>query len=209
METLAIITRFLVVFVMSALLGIERQRSHKPVSFGTFVFVAIGSCAMSIVVSIIDMENQILIMGSIVTGIGFLGAGALIRNNDKIFGFTTAASIWILAILGLIIGIGQYLEGVLIYIFIWIVIITDNFLEDRGVGLYQKKMTINTNKIINEKEITSLINGSARRKLVSIHIDQANNKLSLTYLISGKKDDINSIPQKLFDKPWFESFKVE
>ncbi len=209
METLAIITRFLVVFVMSALLGIERQRSHKPVSFGTFVFVAIGSCAMSIVVSIIDMENQILIMGSIVTGIGFLGAGALIRNNDKIFGFTTAASIWILAILGLIIGIGQYLEGVLIYIFIWIVIITDNFLEDRGVGLYQKKMTINTNKIINEKEITSLINGSARRKLVSIHIDKANNKLSLTYLISGKKDDINSIPQKLFDKPWFESFKVE
>ena len=143
------------------------------------------------------------------TGIGFLGAGALIRNNDKIFGFTTAASIWILAIFGIVIGIGQYLEGIIIYILIWVVLIIDNILEEKGIGLYQRKITINTNKIINEKEIISLINGSAKKKLINIHLDKANNKLSLTYLIAGKKEDINSIPQKLFDKSWFESFKVE
>ena len=209
MDTLTIVIRFLIVFVLSALLGIERQRAHKPVSFGTFVFVAIGSCALVIVTTIIDINSRILVLGSIVTGIGFLGAGALIRNNDKIFGFTTAASIWILAIFGIVIGIGQYLEGIMIYSLVWIVLIIDNVLEEKGVGLYQRKITVNTNKIINEKEIISLINGSARKKLVSIHLDKANNKMSLTYLISGKKDDINSIPQKLFDKPWFESFRVE
>src|SRR3989344_3245683 len=209
METITIITRFLIVFFLSAILGIERQRSHKPVSFGTFIFVALGSCALALTATSIDIENRIIVIGSIVTGIGFLGAGALIRNNDKIFGFTTASSIWILAIFGIVIGIGQYLEGILVYSLIWVVLIIDNILEEKGIGLYQRKITVNTNKIINEKEIISLINGSARKKLVSIHLDKANNKMSLTYLISGKKDDINSIPQKLFDKPWFESFRVE
>src|SRR3989344_831252 len=209
MDTLTIIIRFAIVFVLSAILGIERQRAHKPVSFGTFVFVAIGSCALVIVTTIIDINSRILVLGSIVTGIGFLGAGALIRNNDKIFGFTTAASIWILAIFGIVIGIGQYLEGIIIYSLIWVVLIIDNILEEKGIGLYQRKITINTNKIINEKEIISLINGSAKKKLINIHLDKANNKLSLTYLIAGKKEDINSIPQKLFDKSWFESFKVE
>jgi len=209
MDTLTIIIRFAIVFVLSAILGIERQRAHKPVSFGTFVFVAIGSCALVIVTTIIDFNSRILVLGSIVTGIGFLGAGALIRNNDKIFGFTTAASIWILAIFGIVIGIGQYLEGIIIYSLIWVVLIIDNILEEKGIGLYQRKITINTNKIINEKEIISLINGSAKKKLINIHLDKANNKLSLTYLIAGKKEDINSIPQKLFDKSWFESFKVE
>ena len=209
MEFFTLATRFFIVFSLALVFGLERQKAHKPVSFGTFVFVAIGSCALVIVTTIIDINSRILVLGSIVTGIGFLGAGALIRNNDKIFGFTTAASIWILAIFGIVIGIGQYLEGIMIYSLVWIVLIIDNVLEEKGVGLYQRKITVNTNKIINEKEIISLINGSARKKLVSIHLDKANNKMSLTYLISGKKDDINSIPQKLFDKPWFESFRVE
>ena len=93
METLTIVIRLLAVFILSLIFGIERQRSHKPVGFGTFIFVAIGSCALAIAATIIDIDDRIIILGSIVTGIGFLGAGALIRNNDKIFGFTTAASL--------------------------------------------------------------------------------------------------------------------
>ena len=209
METLTIATRFLIVFILALAFGIERQRAHKPVSFGTFIFVSVGSCALALTATSIDIENRIIILGSIVTGIGFLGAGALIRNNDKIFGFTTAASLWILAIFGLVIGVGEYLTGILIYAAVWMVVIIDKVLEDKGIGSYQRKITINTNKIVNEKEISSLINGSTRKKLININVDKKNNKLSLTYLIAGKKEDINSIPQKIFDKSWFESFKVE
>ena len=207
METLTIVIRLLAVFILSLIFGIERQRSHKPVGFGTFIFVAIGSCALAIAATIIDIDDRIIILGSIVTGIGFLGAGALIRNNDKIFGFTTAASLWIFAIFGLVMGIGQYLEGIIVYVFIWIVIIIDKILEDKGIGSYKKKITINTNKIVNEKEIFHLIN--TKKKLISLNLDKKNDKLSLTYLISGKRDDLNSVPQKLYEKPWFESFKVE
>ena len=203
METLTIATRFLIVFVLSSLFGLERQRAHKPVSFGTFIFVSLGSCALTLIATSIDINNRIVIIGSIVTGIGFLGAGALIRNNDKIFGFTTAASIWIMAIFGLIIGIGEYLTGILVYAAMWIIVIIDKRLEEKGIGTYERKITINTNKIINEKEIVSIINGDTRKKLININVDKKLNKLSLTYLIAGKKEDINSIPQKLFDKPWF------
>jgi putative Mg2+ transporter-C (MgtC) family protein len=207
METLTILIRFFIVFILSLIFGIERQRAHKPVGFGTFIFVAIGSCSLAIAATTIDIENRIIILGSIVTGIGFLGAGALIKNNDKIFGFTTAASIWIFAIFGLIIGVGQYLEGIIIYIFIWMVIIIDKILENKGIGSYRKKITINTNRIINEKDIALLIN--TKKNLIGINADKKNNKLSLTYLISGNKNDLNSIPQKLFRESWFDSFKVE
>ena len=209
MEFFTLATRFFIVFSLALVFGLERQKAHKPVSFGTFIFVSMGACALALTATSIDIQNRIIILGSIVTGIGFLGAGALIKTSDRIFGFTTAASIWIMAIFGIVIGVGEYLTGFFVYTGIWGIVLIDRVLEKKGIGSYQRKIIINTNKIINEKEIISLINGSTRKRLINVYIDKKENKMSLTYLISGKKEDINSIPQKIFDKPWFESFKVE
>jgi len=209
MEFFTLATRFFIVFSLALVFGLERQKAHKPVSFGTFIFVSMGACALALTATSIDIQNRIIILGSIVTGIGFLGAGALIKTSDRIFGFTTAASIWIMAIFGIVIGVGEYLTGFFVYTGIWGIVLIDRVLEKKGIGSYQRKIIINTNKIINEKEIISLINGSTRKRLINVYIDKKENKMSLTYLISGKKEDINAIPQKIFDKPWFESFKVE
>src|SRR3989338_5532799 len=101
MEFFTLATRFCIVFLLALMFGLERQRAHKPVSFGTFIFVSMGACALALTATSIDIEDRIIILGSIVTGIGFLGAGALIKTSDRIFGFTTAASIWIMAIFGI------------------------------------------------------------------------------------------------------------
>src|SRR3989338_8472325 len=103
-----IILRFFVVAILSSLYGLQRQRRHKPVGFGTIVFVSVGACALAILAVELGIENSIGLLGAIVTGIGFLGAGAIIKNNDRIFGFTTAASIWLFSIFGLIVGLGQF-----------------------------------------------------------------------------------------------------
>jgi len=210
METLVIIIRFLVIFIISLLYGIERQKAHKPIGFGTFIFVAVGACGLAIAAITIHSDNPLPLLSGIVTGIGFLGAGALIKTTDKIFGFTTAASIWVFAIIGLLIGLGEYLIGLIIYFLVWMTIGVDRYLESRGIGSYQKKLVIKTNKIVPEKELRkALITYTKKHKLISIEIDKGNSVMTATYLIEGRKQELNRIPNILYNTDWLGSCLIE
>ena len=208
MELVVIVVRFAVTFILSFLFGIERQYSHKPIGFGTYTFVAIGSCSLAVIAVALGFEHSIPLLSAIVTGIGFLGAGALIKTNDKIFGLTSAASIWTFAIFGLIIGIGEYTIGVILYLLIWIVVISDRLLERYGIGSYQKKVTILTQRIVNIKEVIAAA-GIQKYKLLDIDIDKAHKKMTFHLYVEGKKEDINTIPDKIINQDWFEDVKIE
>ncbi len=200
--------RFIITFILSFLFGIERQYAHKPIGFGTYTFVAIGSCSLAVIAVALGFEHSIPLLSAIVTGIGFLGAGALIKTNDKIFGLTSAASIWAFAIFGLTVGIGEYVIGVILYFLIWIVVISDRLLERYGIGSYQKKILIQTNKIINIKEVIAMT-GVHKYKLLDIDIDKAHKKMTLHLRVEGKKEDINKIPDRIINMEWFENVKIE
>jgi putative Mg2+ transporter-C (MgtC) family protein len=203
-----IIFKFGIIFLMAFLFGIERQLSNKLIGFGTFIFIASGSCALAILaLSISSNDGLLTIIGGTLTGIGFIGAGALIKTSDKIFGFTTAASIWIFAILGLAIGFSQYILGTLVYLIVWIVILFDKILEFKGIGSYQRKITIKTNKIV-EKDFVLKLLKTYRWKLLGFEIDKKNNQSSVSYLISGPRSYINSLKENLMKQDWVESFKI-
>ena len=208
MEFGVIALRFIVTFIFSFLFGIERQYSHKPIGFGTYTFVSIGACSLAVIAVALGFEHSIPLLSAIVTGIGFLGAGAMIKTNEKIFGLTSAASIWTFAIFGLTIGIGEYIIGLMLYVLIWIVVISDRFLERYGIGSYQKKLTIQTNKIINIKEIIAAA-GIKKYKLIDIDIDKAHKKMTFHLYVEGKKEEINKIPDKILNQEWFEDVKIE
>ncbi len=211
MEFSTILLRLIITFALSVAFGIDRQKSHKAIGFGAFIFVSIGACALAITATIIDMENPLPLLGAIVTGIGFLGAGALIKTNEKTFGFTTAASIWLFAIFGIVAGVGQYFIAIVIYALIWIVIYFDKLFEKKGIGYYQRKLVINTNRIIEEMELKNqlLSIGIKRYKFITVEVDRKCNKISMTYLIEGTAEDIYRIPKALFEKDWFDSCKIE
>ena len=208
MELEVVALRFIVTFILSFLFGIERQYSHKPIGFGTYTFVAVGSCSLAIVAVALGFEHSIPLLSAIVTGIGFLGAGALIKTNDKIFGLTSAASIWAFAIFGLTIGIGEYVIGTMLYFLVWLVVISDRFLERYGIGSYQKKVTILTSRIVNIKEVISAA-GIKKYKLIDIDIDKAHKKITFHLYVEGKKEEINKIPDKILNQDWFEDVKIE
>lgn len=208
MDFVVIALRFLITFILSLLFGLERQYSHKPIGFGTYTFVAIGSCSLAVVAVALGFEYSIPLLSAIVTGIGFLGAGAMIKTNEKIFGLTSAASIWAFAIFGLIIGIGEYVIGIMLYGLIWIVVISDRFLEKYGIGSYQKKITIQTQKIVNIKEVIAAA-GIRKYKLLDIDIDKTHKKMTFHLYVEGKKEDINTIPDKIINLDWFEDVKIE
>ncbi len=210
MDAYVILLQLFATFLFSFLFGFERQRAHKPVGFGTYVFVATGACALAIAGTILAPGNSLPLLGSIITGIGFLGAGALIRTSDKIFGFMSAAAIWLFAIFGLLIGTGQYFIAGIVYAIVWLVVLYDLRLECRGVGSYQRRLVLTTNRIINQKEVkTMLLLATKNHKLISVEIDKGGKKLTFIYLIEGGKEAINAIPEKLYEKEWLESCKIE
>ncbi len=211
MDLSIIILRFVLTFVLALLFGFERQRSHKPIGFGTFTFVAIGACGLAITAITLGLDSHIPLLGAIVTSIGFLGAGALIKTTDKIFGFTTAASIWIFAIFGLMIGIGEYFTGLIVYGSIWLVVLIDLYLEKQGIGSYQRKLTLHTNKLINENEIKQIFTDCSitKSKLINAEVNKKENTITKAYYIEGKKDNINNVPKELYKKEWFTSCKVD
>jgi putative Mg2+ transporter-C (MgtC) family protein len=200
--------KFLVTFVLSLIFGLERQRSYKPIGFVTYIFVAMGSCGLSIASLLIASDNPLPLLSAIVTGIGFLGAGALIKTSDKILGFTTAASIWIFAIFGLLIGIGMYSLAFTIYISVLIVVLIDRVLERHGIGSYQKRLTIILNKNIHSGELAKIF-GTKRYKVDSVDIDFKKKTYMLSLIIKGKKSILNRIPVKLQDIKEVTGFKFE
>ena len=210
MDIFTIIIRLVLTAVLSFAFGYARQKYHKPIGFGAFIFVATGATGLAITGLTIAPDNPLSILSAIVTSIGFLGAGALIKTNDKISGFTNASSVWIFAVFGLFVGVGQYVIAGLTYVMIWFVFFFDGYLESKGIGTYQRKIFIATTKIINEQEIESaMVFGSIKLRKINIEVNKKNNTLYISYLIQGTKEDINRIPQRLYEKPWFEAFKVD
>ncbi len=206
MEVIAL--NFFIVFLMSFLFGLERQLTNKPAGLGTFIFVAIGSCALGSLSVSLSPDNLLVIVGGVVTGIGFLGAGALIKTSDKIFGFTTSASIWIFSIIGLCIGLGQYVVGSMMYVIVWAVIIADRALELKGIGSYQRKVTLQTNVIIDRREVINIFK-PYKWKLLSSETDKTRKKMCITYLISCPRNYVGPLTSKLVKLNWVKEFRIE
>lgn len=206
-----IISRLLLVFILSFIFGFERQRSNRPVGFGTFIFVSVGACGISMIALFLSPENVLIVIGSIVTGIGFLGAGALIKNTEKTFGFTTAASIWLFAVIGISVGLGNILLGLFIYVLVWIVVFFDRLFEVNGVGSYRSRITINTNKIVGEAEVWNFFRniGIKKTKLMSFKIAKDKKKCSLIYFVEGDVRRIKEIPKEAKNHNWIDSFSID
>lgn len=209
MELTITLLRLGLVLAASLFFGLIRQKLHKPISFGTFTFVSLGACALSVISTSVQGDNPLVLVGSIVTGIGFLGAGALIRNADKTTGFTSASSIWLFAIFGVVIGLGEYLLGGLIYGVAFLVITIDGYLEEHSIGAYQKKMTIITNKLISTSEFDKIFSSTHKHKMLSIDVHKTDDKMTIAFMIEGSKQDINHLSKELLHQPWLVSCKVE
>lgn len=106
----AIIARLAVAIVCSAAVGFERESAQKAAGLRTHSLVGVGAAIFSIV-SIIGFEgpDQSRVAAQIVTGVGFLGAGAIFREGQFVQGLTTAAGLWTVAAIGMAAGSGSYL----------------------------------------------------------------------------------------------------
>jgi len=102
-----VIIRLVIAAVLSSLIGLERELRHKPIGLRTNILVGMGS-ALIMLVSISFIQTPAFIASGVISGIGFIGAGLIIQSGSHVHGITTAASIWVVAALGLAVGMGYY-----------------------------------------------------------------------------------------------------
>jgi putative Mg2+ transporter-C (MgtC) family protein len=127
MQTAEVVLKLLLATALGGLIGLERESSRKPAGLRTNILICLGSTMMMILSTLLlkgehaSTGDLTRIAAGVITGIGFMGAGTIIQSRGMIIGLTTAAGIWAVAVLGLVIGSGYYLFAV---IFTTIVIIT-------------------------------------------------------------------------------------
>jgi len=112
LTTTQIIIRLLVATFLSGLFGLEREFKDKPAGLRTNILVGLGS-ALIMLTSLLFSVDSARIAAGVITGIGFLGAGVIMRGRNEVHGITTAATIWLVSAIGLAVGAGYYLPSVI------------------------------------------------------------------------------------------------
>ena len=117
---LAVIGRLILAVIAGGLIGFEREVSRRSAGLRTHILVCLGSSLIMLTsLYVFDIYKDsvpldpVRIAAGVVMGIGFLGAGAIIRSGEVVRGLTTAATIWLVAGIGLAIGCGFYLAGLI------------------------------------------------------------------------------------------------
>lgn len=112
-SNMEIIVRLILAAIIGGAIGIEREVSNRPAGLRTHILVSVGSALITLVsiYAFPSSADPARVAAQVVSGIGFLGAGTILRTGDNITGLTTAASLWVCAGIGLAIGGGYYLGG--------------------------------------------------------------------------------------------------
>ncbi len=105
------VLRLLLAVVVGGVIGAEREFRDKSAGFRTMIFICVGATLFTLFSVKLGaaVEDPVRIAANIVSGIGFLGAGAILREGNRVTGLTTASTIWLVAALGMGIGGGHYL----------------------------------------------------------------------------------------------------
>jgi len=113
--------------VLGGMVGLERERSQKEAGLRTNILIAVGATLLTILAlrlpALAQGADPGRLTGHIVSGIGFLGAGAIIQARFAVHGLTTAASIWTVAAIGITVGLGLHLTALLVTLFVLVVLV--------------------------------------------------------------------------------------
>lgn len=131
----------MVVILVSALLcgiiiGIEREKKLKPAGLRTMILIALGSALFTVLSRIMtdSVGEQTRIAAQIVSGIGFLGAGSILHDTVRVRGMTTAATIWVMAALGMLCGAGYGVAAIGLTLIIILLLHLITLIENRYIG---------------------------------------------------------------------------
>ena len=186
--------RLLLAAILGGLIGLERESLNKSAGFRTHTLVSVGSCLITI--SSIEIFNvyshgvgdPARLAAQVVSGIGFLGAGTIVRSGFGIKGLTTAASLWVVAAIGISVGIGSYVTSVVTTGIVFFVLVYMSSLENfvRSSPKNQKKIELLIRDKPGQIGLVSTAMGEMDVHIRNVEMSEPlkNNRIKLTFTVS-------------------------
>ncbi len=212
-SNIEIIARLLLGAIFGGIIGFERHIHGRAAGFRTHLLVCVASVLAMIVseyyhyLSVFDPSYVRADPGRIaagaITGIGFIGAGVIIKMGFNVQGLTTAACVWIVSVIGLSLGSGLYLAGTVAFVITYLALWLLRAVEDRMPALSYKFMTVITGGEVDEKSISTAIQKcGATISRMDYEKDIENRKMTYDLTVSYKDancpgkilDEISSLP---------------
>ena len=146
------INKFLLATLLCGLIGVEREFRNKQAGLKTMIMIGLGATLFTILSIQIGSNSQDRIASNIVTGIGFLGAGVIFKEDNRVNGLTTACVIWIVAAIGMAIGAGYYEQAIGVTIVVLAALLIFPYVE----SFVERRFTKRTYRIVKKYENESL-----------------------------------------------------
>ncbi len=212
------ILRLLLGAVLGGIIGFERQSHGRPAGFRTHLIVSLASVLIMIVsddfyrMSTLNPEiiriDPARIAAGAITGVGFLGAGVIIKSGLSIQGLTTAACLWIVSVIGLAVGSGLYVPALtafsITFFSLWIL----RRVEVMVPRLTYKILTLTTDPIAKEADVIRVLK-EAGADIANIDYEMDRTKNEVTYHLSitfKKKDVIAAIMERFSELSYIKRF---
>lgn len=189
--------------MLSGLIGFERELKNHSAGFRTHILVGVGSCLMMLLSlygfeEFIESSNNIRfdparIPSYVISGIGFLGAGTIMVNGMTIRGLTTAASIWTVAGLGLVVGAGMYSIAVFTaFVILLSLVFLNNFEKLFKRGAYSNLIEIVALAELPVNSIVSIFE-SHNLTITKVEIERVDKKTRNIFIKIEKNTDLNRV----------------
>ena len=192
------ITKILLAVLCGGILGFEREYQNKSAGFRTIILITLGATMFTIVSQRIGSSDD-RIAANIITGIGFIGAGVIFKGSFDVKGLTTASVIWVAAGIGMAIGIGDYLLGVLLSLFVLLILSFFGKIEDLiDITNHRKKfyLTFNSTGSESMEKIQEWVK-TYHLKLLQQEASKKDNQLKVMLEVAGNKKNVKLLTEKL------------
>ena len=207
MEIKEVLLKLGVALLIGTVIGAEREYKNKSAGLRTLILICLGSTLFTMISATLGAESETgRIASNIVTGIGFLGAGAIMREGLTVTGLTTASTIWVTAALGMAVGAGEYYLSALATVIVFSVLTLFGYVQP-VIERYKKAIELHIT-YTNQDE-TELEREMERFKLKfeKIRTIKKDGDLVLQYEISGSKEKVNLFLKTLNKNPAIKSFE--
>ena len=211
-----ILIRLSLAVLLGGVVGFERERDSQPAGLRTHMILVLGACLAAIIS--VEMgatfgSDPTRVAAQVVSGIGFLGAGAILRYGFNIKGLTTATTLWTMAIVGLSVGFGYYVVGVITTVFMLIILTLINVVEKKFV-----RVNLIRNIVVDVDYEDGVIRNVRKtmtdiaEKLISFSVRKSTRSLRLRITIVAqfrKTESVEDLVEKISKIEGLRSIKIE
>ena len=154
-----ILLRLALAVGVGLLVGVERERHHRPAGMKTHIMVCMGAAIVSMIQLHMTADTAAAVtetpeLAQVISGIGFLGAGTILQKKGSITGLTTAATLWLVACIGLAVGMGYYAISLLSIAMVMLILVGLRFFQRHAFRARQTTLEI---EFIRKREAMDMI----------------------------------------------------